>query len=260
MASKTRQGTSSTALKAFRALDIVADSSRELSTQEVADQLGTDKVTAYRMLTTLEVAGYVVRNPDSKRYGLSYKVVSLSRNLLTDNEVSKLISDTLHELEETTGETMHYSVLEGHEAVLIQAARGRQLVHVNYKIGDRVQLHCTSIGKALLAFQDVRFIEHFIAQGLPKRAPKTITDPEQLRRELQKIRAQGYALDDHEFADTMRCIAAPVFQSGGRVHGGISTPGPDDRFTYEYLEWLSEPMLTASRRLSQRLGGLPWNE
>ena len=258
---KTKKGGASlTALRALSTLEIVAAAGSSLTVQDVADRLAVDKVTAYRMLVTLEEAGYVVRNDESKRYSLSYKVVSLSRNLLAENEVSRLVLETLHELARATQETLHYAVLDGHETVLVKRVKGSHLVNVDFQIGDRSPLHCTSIGKALLAFQDARFIEAVIARGLQKMAPNTKTDPDDLRRELHRIRSQGFAFDDHEFSDTMRCVAVPVFEGGGRVSSGISISGPDSRFTLEKLDELKDHLLRASRHLSRHLGGLPWEQ
>jgi len=255
-----KQGASSTALKALRTLDIVASSRSDLSIQDVADRLKTDKVTAYRMLVTLYRAGYVVRNEATKRYRLSYKVVSLSRNLLAENEVTSLIVRTLRELSKETQETLHYSVLDGQEAVLIHRVKGTQLVNVDFQIGDRVPLHCTSIGKVLLAYQEPGFIDNVIAAGLTSFAPNTIVDTKALRKELERIRDEGYALDDHEFADNMRCIAVPVFENGGVVRSGISISGPDSRFTIDKLLDLKGPLMEASSTLSRQFGGIPWNE
>jgi DNA-binding IclR family transcriptional regulator len=249
---------SATALKALRVLEAVATSSQPVSVPEVAEYVGVDKATAYRMLMTLIEAGYVVRNDTSKRYSLSYKVVSLSRNLLAENELSHLIREMLKHISDETHETLHYSVLDGDETVLVHRVKGTQLVTVDFQIGDRSKLHCTSIGKVILAFQDIRFIEGIIAEGLPKLARNTITDSDKFRQELQRIRSQGYAIDDREFADNMRCIAVPVFEGGGRVNGGISISGPDSRFTLKKLEELRDPMLKGSRELSRQLGGLPW--
>ena len=255
---RTDKNKSSTALKALRMLEAVSASARPISVAEAAEAVAVDKATAYRMLMTLVEAGYVIRDELAKRYRLSYKVVSLSRNLLAENEVSALIHQTLAQLSAVTHETLHYSVLDGDETVLVQRVKGTQLVTIDFQIGDRSKLYCTSIGKALLAFQDVRFIEHIIAAGLPARASNTLTEPDAFRQALHRIRAQGYALDDHEFSDNMRCIAVPVFERRGRVHGGISISGPDSRFTLEKLEALQDPLLKASRELSMQLGGLPW--
>ena len=250
--------TSATALKALRVLEAVAASPTPVSVSELSATVGEDKTTTYRMLLTLVDAGYVARDELSKRYRCSYKVVSLSRNLLAENEVTNLTRQTLKQVSDLTRETLHYSVLDGEEAVLVLRVKGSQLVTVDFQIGDRSRLHCTSIGKALLAYQDVRFVERIIASGLPRLTAQTIGDADTLRKELHKIRSQGYAIDDREFAENMRCIAVPVFESGGHVSGGISISGPDSRFTLEKLEELKAPLLEASRSLSQQLGGFPW--
>ncbi len=254
-----KNGVSATALKALQALEIIAGSTSPLSVQDLAKKLNSDKTTAYRMLLTLQSSGFVVRDEVTKRYSLSYKVVSLSRNLLAENEVTKLILNALRELVSVTYETFHYSVLNGNQTVLVLRVKGNQLVNVDFQIGDCSPLHCTAIGKVVLAFQDVRFLEEVIASGLPKMASNTITDPDELRLELNRIRSQGYAIDDHEFSDNMRCIAVPIFEGNGRVSGGISASGPDSRFTFEKLEELKKHMLTTSIDLSRQLGGIPWS-
>ena len=250
--------TSSTAFKALRVLETVASSPHPVTLSHVADSVDIDKSTTYRMLNTLVQAGYVIRDTVSKRYSLSYKVIYLSRNLLAENEISRQSRQILDELTAATQETVHLNILDGHQTVLIQKVKGAQLVAVDFQIGDRSRLHCTSIGKALLAFQDVRFIEEVIGAGLPSMASNTITDPARLRTELHRIRSQGYALDDHEFSDNMRCIAAPIFESGGQVRMGISISGPDTRFTLDRLDQLKIPLLDATWTLSERLGGTPW--
>ncbi|MFN8450372.1 MAG: IclR family transcriptional regulator [Anaerolineae bacterium] len=250
--------TSSTTLKALRILEAVADSSQPVSLSDVAAVVGTDKSTAYRMLNTLVDAGYLVRDEASKRYRMSYKVVSLSRNLLAENEVFQLSRQVLERLATVTHETVHLCVLDGSATVLVQKVKGTQLVAVDFQIGDRSPLHCTSIGKGLLAYQDARYIEEIIAAGLPPMARNTITEPDRFRAEMHRVRAQGYAVDDHEFDDTMRCIAAPIFERDGRVQMGISISGPDSRFTFDKLDELRQAMVDATWELSERLGGVPW--
>jgi DNA-binding IclR family transcriptional regulator len=198
-----------------------------------------------------------MHDPITNRYSLSHKVISLGRNLLAENEISRMVTQAMKDLSNATLETLHYSVLEGNKAVLVNRIKGSQLVTVDFQIGDRAELHCTSIGKVILAFQDTRFIERIIAQGLPRRAAKTFTDPVALRAELAKIRAQGYAIDDHEFSDNMRCVAVPIFNSGGMVNSGLSISGPDTRFTYEKLNELSVLLLEVSMSLSRNFGGIP---
>jgi DNA-binding IclR family transcriptional regulator len=181
----------------------------------------------------------------------------LSRNLLAENEVSRLIRQTLERVTEQTHETLHLAALDGYTTVVVGKVQGTQLITVDFHIGDRSALHCTAIGKALLAFQDASVIEDIIARGLRPMASQTITDPDEFRSELRRVRAQGYAIDDREFSDNMRCIAVPIFENGVRVSKGISISGPDSRFTLEKLDALKSPLLQASRELSEKLGGFP---
>ena len=256
---KQNLNTSTTALKALRVLEAVAFASTSVSASDVAASVDIDKAAVYRMLITLVNAGYVVRDEKSKRYRLGYKVVSLSRNLLAENKISRLIRHTLEKISAATEETVHYSVLDGNETVLVQKVKGKQLIAVDFQIGDRARMHCTAIGKVMLAFQNSRFIESIIDAGLPKFASRTITHPDEIQNELQKIRSVGYAIDDHELSDDMRCIAVPIFEGGGSVQSGISISGPDSRFDMTKLHQLKIPMMKSANKLSEQIGGSPWS-
>ena len=246
---------SATALKALSVLDYVGEQRRPVTVLQVAAALGADRATAYRMLMTLVQAGYVARNGE-KAYRLSYKPLTLVRYLVGEDERAQHIIETLRAISDATGETVHYSVLEGSSAVLVFRAKGTQRVTVDFQIGDRSPLHCTSIGKVLLAYQDARVVETIIAKGLPKVAPQTITDGDTLRRALTAVRAQCYAFDDLEFAPDMRCLAIPVFEKNGEVPGGIAISGPASRFDLAHLEKLREIALGHATALSRTLGGL----
>ena len=159
------QSASLTALKALRVLEAVAAEPRALALGEVAHRTGMTKSATHRMLATLMAAGYVRQDEHTRQYGLSYRVVSLSRNLLADDEVMRLARTTLEQLSAETGEGMHLAMLDGMETVLVQRVRGARIVAVDFQVGDRSQLHCTSIGKALLAYQAPAVIEAVIGAG-----------------------------------------------------------------------------------------------
>ena len=246
---------SATALRALKVLEALAQSRDALSATAVAGIIGVERSTAYRMLMTLMEAGYVVRDQRARAYRIGYKVLTLSRALLSGNEKTELVASCLREISARTGETAHYSVLERDCAVLVQRSLGTQLVTIDFQIGDRAPLHCTSIGKVLLAYQDSATIEAAILGGLPRFARNTITDATRLRAELRKVRAQCYAYDDMEFADDMRCVAVPVIEKDGRVTGGISLSGPASRYSRQKLHELRNCVMAAARELSLRLGG-----
>lgn len=246
---------SGTALKAFKVLDFVAAQREPVTVADVVTHMNIDRAGAYRMLMTLVESGYVTRATD-RSYRLSLKVMSLAQHLLKDDTRDQKITECIRAISDETQETVHYSVLDGEFAALSKRAKGNQRVAVDFQIGDRSPLHCSSVGKVLLAYGDARLTERIIAQGLTKVAPKTITDPEMFRAELHRIRAERCAYDDLEFADDMRCIAVPVFQAGGSVPGSIAISGPASRFDLPKLEALREVIHRHADTLSRELG---WN-
>jgi DNA-binding IclR family transcriptional regulator len=170
--------------------------------------------------------------------------------------VFRLTRRELDRLAAQSGESTDLAVLDGAETVLVQRIRGRHLVGVEFQVGDRSPLHCTSIGKAILAHQRADTIEEILSRPLARHASRTFTDPDALREELAVTRERGYAIDDHELSDSMRCIAAPIFERDTPVRLGISMSGPDSRFTLDYLDDLRPQLLEATSRLSEQLGGV----
>ncbi|HET7717582.1 MAG TPA: IclR family transcriptional regulator [Bauldia sp.] len=249
--------TSRTALRALSVLELMAEAGGPVTVADIAEGIGADRSTAYRMLLTLAEAGYVLREASGRRYRLGYRLLSLSRSLLREGERSSLILACLDRVARETRETAHFSVLDRDAAVLVYRARGTQLVAVDFQIGDRSPLHCTSIGKVLLAFNGPDLFERTVATGLPRVAPNTITDPARLAAEIARVREAGYAYDDLEFAEDMRCVAVPLFEKGGIVVGGMSLSGPASRYSIEKLDELRAILLVASQDLSRQLLGLP---
>ena len=246
---------STTALRALKVLEVLAQARAPASAAEVGERIGAERSTAYRMLTTLMEAGYVVRDPKTRGYRLGHKILSLCRPLLSGDDKAELVGECLRELSARTGEAAHYSVFDRDCAVLVQRSKGTQLVTIDFQIGDRAPLHCTSIGKVLLAWQPPDVVEAAIRRGLPKVARNTITDAALLRAELRRVRNQGYAYDEFEFADDMRCVAVTVVEKDDTVTSGISLSGPASRYTRQKLRELRDDAAEAARRLSAKLNG-----
>lgn len=247
---------SSTALRALQVMEMLGNAGRPMSVAEVAEGIDADRSTAYRMLMTLLDAGYVRRDASEKHYQLGYKLLSLTKGLLKDGERTELIGATLQGISAKTQETAHYSVFDRDACVLVQRSKGSQLVAVDFQVGDRSPLHCSSAGKVLLAYLDMRSVEAIMARGLPRFAVNSLTTPEGLRDALRTVRAQGYAIDDREFHDDMRCVSVPVFDKSGTT-AAISLSGPSSRFTLEKLHELLPPIREAANELSRKFGGLP---
>jgi DNA-binding IclR family transcriptional regulator len=243
---------SSTALRAFEVLEVVAKDGSPLSATEIARRIGLDRATCYRMLRTIEEAGYLVRDADSRNFRMSRRVVSLAKHLLAEDEDRLLVSQTLKRISAASGETSHYSEIDRDSAILTQRSKGTQLVAVDFQIGERSALHTTSVGKAILAFQPRDFVEAYLKKPLSRSTPHTIADAAMLVAELDRIRAEGIAYDHYELALGMKCVAVPARETNGTVRAGISISGPDSRFNETKLRDLGQ-LIAAEAEVLERM-------
>ncbi|WP_421854938.1 IclR family transcriptional regulator [Oricola sp.] len=233
---------SSTVLKAFRVLEAVAEMPEPGTAPEVAKFAGIERVTTYRMLRTMEEAGYLEMDPAAKTYRVSRRILSLAKPLIEDGPDRRNISELLKAVSKRTGETCHFSELSGIETVLTQRVKGSQLVAVDFRIGTRCELHATSVGKAILAHQSPEFIDDYVMLDLKGYTTKTLTLKEQLLEELETIRQSGISYDFEELSNGMNCVAVPVRSQFGGIEAGISISGPSNRLDRARLAELGQIM------------------
>ena len=174
---------------------------------------GWTGATCYRLLMTLNEAGYVQLDPANRRFSLSYKVVSLARHILQEDREIETVRDVMRQIARETTEGCHYSVLDGDYSVITLRERGKQVVTVDFAVGERAELYTTAGGKAMLAFQDIREIQRYLAGTMKSKTAHTIVEPQTLRQELISIRSHGVAYDNEELMAGLRCVAAPVFEA-----------------------------------------------
>jgi IclR family acetate operon transcriptional repressor len=155
---------------------------------------------------------------------------------------------------EISGETANLAVMEGYQAVYVAQAQPVRIVRMFTELGNRVPLHCTGCGKVLLAYQPDSVITAVIAEmGLPSYTDKTITDPGQFQQELELIRQQGYAVDNGEQEEGVRCLAVPVYGPKGRVVAAVSISGPSSRLDSRRTPSLLPHLKRISAALSSAL-------
>jgi IclR family acetate operon transcriptional repressor len=174
--------------------------------------------------------------------------VTLSRSVLGRLPLREAAKPYLHQLMERTGECAHLAIPAQGKALYIDQVESPATLRVNAQVGTMNPLHCTALGKALLAFGDLE-----LPFDLTSFTPRTITDPEMLRRHLNEVRQHGYAVDDEEFDIGVRCIAVPVFDFRGKAVGAIGISGPATRMTPERLPALAETVVETGKTLSERM-------
>ncbi len=216
-----------------RALDLLAHlacTSGWMGISELSEATGQPVGTIHRLLKTLAIREYVVRDSRTRRYALGPAFRRLaSTGLQTPNWI-EIATSHLQELVEISGETANLAVLERNRAVYEAQAQPRRMVRMFTELGNRVPLHSTGCGKVLLAYQSESVIASIIAEsGLPRYTETTVTDRRQFQQELELIRQQGYAMDNGEQEEGVRCLAVPVHGAKGRVVAALSISGPSSR-------------------------------
>ena len=227
----------------------------ELGVTELADRLGLHKSTVHRFMVNLDAAGLVERNARTGRYRLGLHVFELGALVMQQMNLWDEALPFLEGLVHDTGETGHLAVLDKGEAIYIERVEARRALRVPSAIGRGYPAHATNLGKVLLADLSRERVEAIIAErGLAAYTSQTITDPAELEADLDLIRRRGYAVDNEEYDDGLRCIGAPVRDHSGQTVAALGIGGPVTRITPERVEELGGLVMTAARGLSRRLG------
>jgi DNA-binding IclR family transcriptional regulator len=161
----------------------------------------------------------------------------------------------LIELRDFAQETVHLVVMDQGHVAYVDKVECSKAVRMHSAVGDRALVHCTAVGKAMLAFMPQEDVERILDDhGLPARTPQTITDRGRLREELKKVRRLGYAVDDIENEEGIRCLGAPIFDHQGRPAAALSVSGPAYRLSMERTLELAEGVMETAFMVSQQLG------
>jgi DNA-binding IclR family transcriptional regulator len=252
------QGSTSTSVtKAFSVLNaLAAKANGGASLSEVSGLVGMSRSTTHRYLTTLEKLGAVERDA-SDRFRLGPHLIELAGAYLAGADLRTESMALLEELAARTQETIHLAVPSGSEIVYIGKVDSPQAIQMYSHIGARLPMHSTALGKSILPYLDPQRLEAVLAAGLKPRTPATLTTAGALREELERIRRQGFAIDDEENELGVRCVGAPVFDYRQKVIGAVSVSGPINRMTRERSQLLGPVVREAAAGISRRMGAPP---
>lgn len=249
--------TSTTVARAFAILDmLISKGDAGLSLSEVSSHLRVSKSTAHRYLTTMEELE-VVKRDEWDRFSLGPKLIELAGAFLSNLDLRNESEPILEQLSAQTLETVHLAIPSGNDIIYIAKVDSPQSVRMASRIGTRNPMPCTALGKAILAHYPSDRLEEIIRDGLPERTTFSLTTPEALRAELERVRAQGFATDDQENEMGVRCAGAPIFDYAGKVIGAISVSGPASRISKEKSIEFGQLTHDAAQQVSRRLGYHP---
>ncbi|MBJ18815.1 MAG: IclR family transcriptional regulator [bacterium] len=278
-----------TVTNALRMLEVF-HTEPEMGVSELARELGLHKNNAFRLLATLELAGYIQQTPSTELYHLGPRCLELGHAFARSHTLMSLARPILENLVREVGETAHLGVMAGREVVHLDGVLPDQLVLTGTRVGVRLGTHCTAIGKALLAGEIANngllsagrvlkrrgvesgegsgeaettlgvgvsqaFEAEFPDGKLERYTDATLIDPVKLMDDLRVTQVRGYATDLEEFAVGLRCVAAPVRDASARVIAALSLSGPSSRLGEETLHGaVADAISAAASRLSSELG------
>ncbi len=218
---------------------------------EIARDKGLARANVHRLLATLEAIGYVERDQEGN-YILTFKLFELGNTVPYSRRLIDTARPSMLRLAQLTGETVNIAVLFDDEVLYIDKVEAMTYLKLDRSIGSSDPVHCTSLGKILLAFEEEERREKILERiELKALTPNTITDGQRLRRELQRVRLEGVARDRQELSLDVNCIAAPVTDSHGGVLSAVSISGPAERFKDEKIERHLPNLLATVREISR---------
>jgi DNA-binding IclR family transcriptional regulator len=221
--------------KVFSIIETIASrQDKGVTYSEIVAALNLPKATVHRILKDLTELGYLNFNPESKRYFCSLRLAAIGAEVMSHFQLRDHVRPNLLELHREADHTANLAVLDGTTGVFVDKIESKDFgIKLFSEIGKTFPLHCTGLGKALLAFSSKDTLEKLLETPLKAITEKTIIDPEEFKRELALIRKRGYALDNEEITRGIMCIAAPVFGFNGDLVCAISITFPayikDDR-------------------------------
>lgn len=222
---------------------------------EISRALGLNQSTCHHLLSTLKARRFVEQDQVSRRYRLGIKAVEVGQAAVQQVDLARVALPRMEELMRAVEENVNLVILEEDSAVYVAQVPCDRTVRMFTRIGERAPLHCTGVGKVLLAYLPEAERTALLARtGLPRFTPNTICDPAALAAELEKVKAQGYALDHEERERDVACLAAPVRDYRGQVVAALSISAPASRLGPERRAELLPRLLETAAAISRDLG------
>ncbi len=242
--------------KSLKVLECFTAQNPELGVTEIGNALGLYKSNVHNLISTLEHAGYVEKNPTNSKYRLSRKMLEFSYVVTSQITFQDVVYQVMKRLTDDIGEMMYFGVPHGQYVLYMFNAYPMTYDH-NYPIrsimGEKAPLYCTSLGKAMLSTMELDEVKRRIDMPKEKFTPNTLTEDSMIIEEILKCKAQGYAIDNIEHEPNVRCVGVPIFGRNQELIGGLSISGAsqniDDEKIKKYAHLLNDAAYEIKRRL-----------
>jgi IclR family transcriptional regulator, KDG regulon repressor len=243
--------------RALQILNCFDDEHPERGVSEIAQAVELHKATTHRIVTTLVNYGYLERAADGQKYRLGLALSELGFKVIRRMDLRREAFPYMTRLVERWDEACDLSIFDHGNVFYIEVIQGNHALTISAAVGQRLPAYPTASGKLFLAYRSSEERDAVLSQSMVHYTDKTITSPEELSRQLQQVRRQGYAFDDEELEIGIRAVAAPIFNRDGVVVAAMSMPSPTSRMTMERVSEIAESLKEATQAVSRRLGWMP---
>lgn len=238
--------------KGMQVIELLADKGT-LSVTDVARSLDQNRSASHRFLATLKEMGYVIQD-DRSRYRLSLKLFEMGNKIANITEIRSVVRPYMRQLSNRHGETVNLGRIEGDTVVTIDVVLGTEVIRFDAHIGQRSPVHTLAMGKAILAFRTEEEQRQYLDNAeFNVVTEKTIRNRKAFEKELQKVRKQGFAIDDEEWAIGLKCVSAPIINHSPYPSYAISISGPSQRMTAKKLDIIRKDLVKMCREIGAKL-------
>lgn len=242
-------------IKAVEVLEELAKSEDGLGVTEISNRLNYGVSATYHLLNTLKQCNIIEQDKKTKKYRIGFELFRICGMAKRQNTLASLAQPYLDKLREMVGETSNLVVLDGNEVIYIAQSESTKLLKLFTQLGAKVPFYCTGGGKAILSYQPKKVQDLVLNNtNFIKFTGNTLSDINELVRELDIIRQQGYAMDNEEREEGVTCIAAPVFDCYGEAIASISISGPTYRLKEKGITTIIKNVTDTAKELSESLG------
>ena len=241
--------------RALQVLELLAEENKELSLTEISNKMQRPKSTLHGILATLRDYKLVDQSEANGRYRLGVRLFEYGQKVARSWDIHGLAIPVMQELNRRFGEMVQLATEDDGEVLYLEKLDSTRIIRIVSETGARLPMHCSGLGKVLLAYKSQHEAKRILTKsGMPRMSRNTITDMQRMSAELEKIRVQGFAVDDCEIMEGLRCVAAPIRSRDGLVRYAISVSGLAEVLSGAYFDNLCGAVVKAADEISFLMG------
>lgn len=240
--------------RAVAILDCFSEEKKELRLSEISERLGLNKSTVHGIISTLKYHGFISQDEETQKYKLGIRFVEFGDLVINSMNIRNAAVPVIDAVCERIEETVHIAMLDGLDVVWIEKRECTKSIKTSTKIGARLPAYTTADGKIIICYQNKDKIKNYLPKRISQYTNNTITNKGEFIKKLEEMKKNGYAIDNEEYVEGLKCVAAPIFDHNGKVRFSLSTTGPAFRMDEERIKELIVIIKEAANEISHRIG------